>query len=562
MDSPNLLEEKIKDTTSDSVINLESLIDLSAKLNDTDDEDFILNSALLSLMGKLRVVRSCVLLINNGTASVVLKKGKEPNFTELNLNKISKILNKTETFEYELVFPINYKNEILGIICLGNRLGSSIIHKSEYRYAELLTQITANALNNARSHIKLIEEKQITEKRNQLLTTLFEVARDFSNLLSSDQILKMLSYHLMGQLMVARYAVLIETSDNRFQTLVNRFNSNCSDSEILLSHTNFYTSYITNSDNPIELVNEFPDAEIVSPMIVQGKTKGILLVGKSMNNLPLDSMNLHFISALGNIAIYSFENNRLFQEELIKKSIEKELDYALEIQKNLMPKDVPLVQGYSLAGKSIPSKHVGGDYYDFIRLSDNELMITIADVSGKGLPASLIMANVQAALRALAPLRLSLIELINRINHIIYENTTADKFITFFVGILDSNTNSFNYVNAGHNPPYVYRNSSKSLELLNEGGLILGCLDEPPPYSQGTIFIESSDIFLFYTDGITESVNSNSEEYGEKKLIDCFFANKNNSPSEIIDAIIKDTLQYSAKNLQYDDLTLVVVKKL
>jgi len=565
MDSSNLLDNKrareITEIVSETVMNLESLIDLSAKLNDSDDEEFILNSALLSLMGKLRVVRSCVLFIKDDTADVALYKGREPNFTEFSLSKLSSILNGTEEFEYDYNFSMVYKNEILGIICLGNQLGNDKIQKSEYRYAELLTQITANALHNARSHIKLIKEKQLTEKRNQLLTTLFEVARDFSNLLSNEQIMKMLLLHLMGQLMVARYAVLFEVADNTFRVLVNRFDANSTKKEITLSHTNFYTSNISNSDNPIELIKEFPEAEVVSPMIVLGRTRGLLIVGKSMNNIPLDDMNMHFIFALGNIAIYSLENNRLFQEELVKKSIEKELDYALEIQKNLMPKSVPSMNGYDLSGISIPSKHVGGDYYDFINLSETELLITIADVSGKGMPASLIMANVQAALRALAPLRLPLIELIERINHIIYENTSADKFITFFVGILDAANHSFKYINAGHNPPILVRNNTKSIELLNKGGLLLGCLDNPPSYSQGNITFNTGDLLLMYTDGITESQSIENIEYGEENLLDCLLKNINFSPSQIVDYIIADTIDYSANHQQYDDLTLVVLKR-
>ncbi|MBI5326656.1 MAG: PP2C family protein-serine/threonine phosphatase [Ignavibacteriae bacterium] len=278
-----------------------------------------------------------------------------------------------------------------------------------------------------------------------------------------------------------------------------------------------------------------------------------------MNGEDYNEDNIQFIEALANTSIAALENERLFEQELEKKKLESELGLALEIQKNLLPKQIPSLYNCDLAGTSIPSRFVGGDYYDFIKLDDRHLLISIADVSGKGMPAALLMANVQASLRSLAPLNLSLKELINRINLVVYQNTTADKFVTFFCGIFDCENKSFSYINAGHNPPILMKTNGDFYEL-SEGGLILGFTDEPFTYSQGTVTLEKNDIILFYTDGVTEAQNVNNEEFGEVKLKEILYKNSSESVMHIMNHIIKEVKNFSKHTEQFDDITLIVAK--
>lgn len=562
MDTSDLLNR----SQTSSIINLDSLLDLSARLNETDDETFILNSALLSLMGKLRILRSCVITNNSGDLEVTIFKGKEPIFESLpDLNYIVEFPTMIEAIAtnagYEYVFCIEYKNKVFAYIFLASSLTSRHLTDEENRYAQMVCRITGNALANARSHHNLTKEIQKTEKHNQLLTTLFEVTYDFSTLLSKEQILKMLSYHLMGQLMVNKFAVLQLISDNKFISLINRFDDSLAGDIVVLDCDNIITTYIERQDNPWIIKRYFPKAIVVSPMIVQGKTKGLLLVGKSMSGKPFDDMNLHFLSALGNTAMYSLENDRLFQEELGKKAIENELMFALEIQKNLLPNEIPQYPLYNFYGSSVPSRHVGGDYFDFVKLPNNRVLIAIADVSGKGMPAALIMANVQAALRVLSPLDITMLELIEKINTLIYNNTTADRFITFFVGILNTETHEFHYINAGHNPPFHYVAHDNCIKELKEGGLILGCLEVPPPYSEGKITLASGDRLVLYTDGITEAMNASLVEFGEQRAKNILLDNSRISADEIGSIILNEVAAHSADYHQYDDQTLIVVAR-
>jgi len=295
-------------------------------------------------------------------------------------------------------------------------------------------------------------------------------------------------------------------------------------------------------------------------MMIQGEVKGVLVVGKKLHNGLFTRDDISFIEALGNTALAALENARLFQEEINKKRLETEIDLARDIQMKLLPTKIPHFAGYDMAAVSISSKQVGGDYFDFIRLSNAEMLVAIADVSGKGMPASLLMANVQAALRALAPLLLELPDMIERINAIVYQNTGADKFITFFCGIINNEDSSFRYVNAGHNPPILLRSDGSVIEL-KEGGIILGILDLIPPYQQGTITFTQGDILLLYTDGVSEAMNLHNEEFSEVRTCATIRENTLDTAHLIVQNIIKAVQNHAADAPQYDDITLAVIKR-
>jgi sigma-B regulation protein RsbU (phosphoserine phosphatase) len=298
---------------------------------------------------------------------------------------------------------------------------------------------------------------------------------------------------------------------------------------------------------------------VVSPMVIQGTPKGILLVGKKMGGEDFSEENLLFIDALSSTAISSIENERLFQEELEKKRLERELELALEIQKNLLPKTTPHIAGYDTSGISIPSLLVGGDYFDYIALPGDRTLVAIADVSGKGMPAALLMANVQAALRVLAPLDLPLTVLVDKINSIVYQNTSADKFVTFFCGVLTHSTGNFDYVNAGHNPP-LHVTRDLEVNKLTEGGIILGIADAKFPYSMGNITMQKGETIVFYTDGITESINTQNKEFGEDALQFEIMNNLDLSALDLKQSILNAVSKHSEGMNQFDDLTLVVLK--
>jgi serine phosphatase RsbU (regulator of sigma subunit) len=253
------------------------------------------------------------------------------------------------------------------------------------------------------------------------------------------------------------------------------------------------------------------------------------------------------------------------QEEAIERErLERELETAREIQEKLLPHEMPVVSGFEISGTSLPSEQVGGDYFDFLDIGDGQLGIAIADVSGKGIPAALLMANLQASLHAQVFHPGKVAEVAYRINNLLYRSTDAHMFVTFFYGILDRKRSIFTSTNAGHNQPLLFRSDGR-IERLGEGGLILG-FQPDVHYDQQTVAIRPGEVIVLYTDGITEAADPSSEMvaddlFGVERLVDIIQANLNNSAREIQSAILKAITQYTHNAPQYDDITLVVIKR-
>lgn len=549
----------------ETIIKLESLIELSAKLNSADNINMILSTSLLTLMGKLLVTKSCVLHRENNIYKIINRKGniKLDSLDYFNVNQIESVNNVLEAsplLDEGLMILIPMKIELEEyLICLGTRELKTLA-EDETKYAFLVSNITANAIKNAQNVISLKNQKLSAEKQNQLLTTMFEIRKDFSNLHTREQLLKMLSLNLMGQLMISKFAAISINDAGTIQTLISRFSSKFTNDELQLLSKSEKLLCLQCNDivEQHKLIIENHDACVTSPAFVQGSKKGLLIVGAKMNGEAFTEDDLKFIDALGATFFTELENERLFREEIEKKRLESELSLALDIQKNLLPKKSPEIPNYEIYGQSIPSRHVGGDYFDYIVLDDKRFLFIVADVSGKGIPASLIMANVQAALRSISGLNLTLSEIVKSINKLLFVNTSADKFVTAFLGIINSESNDLTYINAGHNPPYLIRNND--LNTLNEGGLLLGIMQEAPEYEIGKIMLEKNDLIYIFTDGVTESKSITNDEFGEERLERLLLSVKDKSCEEITSSIFKEVNQFAIGAGQYDDLTSIAIK--
>lgn len=550
-------------------INLESLIDFSAKLNEIKDEKLILNSALLAMMGKLKIIKGCVFELNDTNEYVIsIQKGYNPAAENLSFN-YNQITNDSQTSKkylkkigYQYCIPVNYNESTFAYICLGKKIDGKKISKVEKFYCKLISNITAIAIQNIKQYKEIIAANKQLELRNQLLDTLFEMSKDFNLILSKNEIVKILSFRLMGQLLVSRFAIILFDSNDKFELINNRLDLKIN-TQLIKSINNINSTVLISEANlSKKIIEKLTDSEVsvISPMMVQGNLKGILLVGKKLNNEEYSQENLDFIESLGNLAILALENARLFNEEIEKKRLQSELNLAYEIQTNLFPREIPEHQDYELVGFSIPSRHIGGDYYDFIQIEDSKILVAIADISGKGIPAALLMSNLQASLRTLAPMKLDLKQLLKRLNKVIYDNTTADKFVTFFCGILDLNKHTFEYVNAGHNPPFYYNKSGIKKELT-EGGIILGIFEDYDNYSIGHLDLLPGDGVFLFTDGITEARNEKDEEYSENNLKKIVLNFSNSSAKKLKNMVIEDLKRFQGNAAQSDDVTLAIIKR-
>lgn len=569
-----LCEFFMNSTSTSNLINLQSLIDLSAALNTSDDDAFILNTALLSVMGKLRTFKACALMpdgTQNSWVCITTKGMKLPDESFaliIDTDEMGAIDNLKEhpffsQWEIELCQSVRSSSaneedsrEFLALLCFGVNLAKQPYTDEERQYISLVGSITANALLNARNMRTLRETGSYLERKNQLLTTLFEINREFTALLEKEEILKFLTLRLMGQLAVSRFSILVKSQDGlSFDIPVNRLKITSDEAEKLICE---YKEFGDEALVRCQLV--IPNCMLAVPMKTQNEVKGLLLVGEKMNKKPFTVEEQNFLEALGGTAMTALENARLFHEELEKKRLEDELNLARSIQKGLLPQELPSIEGFDITGMSVSSKQIGGDYYDVIPLGNNEWMLVIADVSGKGTPAALLMANTQAALRALAPLELPLPSMVSRINDLLFANTSPDKFVTFFCGKLNTYEQTFTFCNAGHNPPLV-RRADGSVERLMEGGLILGIMETLVPYEERTISFACGDVLLCYTDGVSEALNEFHEEYTEERLEVALHASaQEGTAQEIVTAITRDVQAHAGIAPQSDDITMLVLR--
>ncbi len=323
-----------------------------------------------------------------------------------------------------------------------------------------------------------------------------------------------------------------------------------------------HTPYLCEDET--EFDNQLSDAavRVVVPMQIQSETKGFIFLGEKVTKQPFSPSDLEFLQTLGNVAIISLENARLFEETLEKQRLEEEMALARNIQSRLLPKSMPKLTHLAIHGLNVPSKHVGGDYFDIIELDESDCTgITIADVSGKGMPAALLMSNLQASLHSLVREDYPLNKLVGRINNVIFNNTDPDKYITFFYGNLNKTTQEFRFVNAGHNPPYLLHPDGR-IDELSTGGIILGMMPNMP-YEIGSCKLAKGDLLMLYTDGVTEAMTDDDIEFEEKRLME-FLRNIDPriSPEEINMNLIMELNKFSAGAPQTDDITILTLRML
>ena len=556
--------------------DLNDLFEVSSKLSSLTNYESIIEQVLLSLMGRLMIQKSAFMLIaGEDKLQMIKSKGlkssleeKTVKYTDLpesfspvydldDSNPLRKFLNEQNL---EVVFPLMRKGSIMGILAFGKRLLGKKYENEEINYVSSLLSLAASSIENALIVSDVKSANKSLDRKNQELQTLFELGKELNSTLDLDEIVKQFGYALMGQLMITKFLLYLN-SEGSFELFYSK--GYAQESIDILSP---YVDQITGLSEPLlvrnkkdELHQALRKANIAAliPLSIQGENQGTLCIKERKGNEPFSPEDLQFLHTMGGQAIISIENARLFKESLERQRLQEELNIAREIQQGLIASDFDIGPEWKVYGKNVASLEVGGDYFDVIKLEDGRVALVIADVSGKGAGASILMSNVQASLRALVNIESDIGLLVSRINEILYENTTADKFITFFVAVLDPKSRKLTYCNAGHNPPLRFSESGE-VTPLEEGGLIIGMMSGVN-YETETIDIVKGDKIVMYTDGITEAENKEEEEYGEKRLIDHIRRNLHLSPKELLDSIINDVDSHAVDISSQDDVTLLIL---
>ena len=303
---------------------------------------------------------------------------------------------------------------------------------------------------------------------------------------------------------------------------------------------------------------EFTVFDLIIPVSHKGNTLALVFVGGLEKDDYQNDDGVKFIQALSNIIIVAIENKKLVRKQLQQESFRKELEIASDVQQFLFPDKLPYTDVLKVEASYLPHDMVGGDYYDYIPINKNQFLICVADVSGKGIPAALMMSNFQASLRTLLRQTPNLTDIIEALNFQVLENTKGEKFITFFAAIYDIRLKTMVYVNAGHNPPILI-DKENGIRLLEEGSTVLGAMHPLPFLNEGFI-TNLGDFFLFcYTDGLTETVNESDQEFGMERVTEYF--RKNETYTKDLKTIHQDMIvaldTFKGRKGYHDDITIL-----
>jgi sigma-B regulation protein RsbU (phosphoserine phosphatase) len=296
------------------------------------------------------------------------------------------------------------------------------------------------------------------------------------------------------------------------------------------------------------------------PLMVKSELKGVFTVYNKKDGKGFTEDDQRLMTIIAGQSAQVIENARLYDEEQKLFRMQEQVRLAAKIQFDLLPKKPPQVAGYDIAGTSLPAQSVGGDYFDFIPCDGDRLAICLGDVTGKGLPASLLMANLQATIRSQTLADAGAKMCLTRANKLLCQSTDKCNFITFFYGILNPQNHQFTYANAGHNPPWII-SANKTHRPLDCRGLVLG-IREHVAYEEKTVDLQTADLLVIYSDGIVEAMNSWQEEFGDDRLLEVVRENYEKPASVVIEKIVHAVKQHADKAPQSDDITLVVVKRM
>lgn len=548
--------------------NLTALIEFSRVVNSSRDLDFTLNNLLFGCLGKFLTTRGFVVLRRDAILKIVASKGMSSDlmatFPEVSFEesedilahpKIAKFLSDNSFTLYEkIVSP----SRCMGFIALGERPIKLPYSEEEQEFLKTIVNIAATGVENSLYIHELKKVNKDLDKRMNRLNSLFELSYEFGILTEETRIGRLFLYALLGNFMVSSYAIVYKKGG-----ILKVLESTKDKVEIQKIFDKIDIQTLDTHAFKNEIVEKYPELEsfgfeIMVPMKLQNDPAGAILLGKRINNTRYFESDLEFIYSIGSLAISALENKRLFAEALEKQRMEEELEVAKGIQKNLLPKEIPTLEHIEIAAKSISSKQVGGDYYDVIKLDEDRIITAIADVSGKGVPASLLMANLQAFLKSICKQDVPLPIATATINDLVTENTTDGKFITFFWAVIDQTRKKFHYVNAGHNPPLLLREGE--ITYLDKGGMILGVMETMMPYQDEEIDLKSGDLIVMFTDGVTEAKNIYDDEFEDERFEELVKTLGEPPAEKVLSTILSEVEAYSRGVAQSDDITLVIIK--
>jgi sigma-B regulation protein RsbU (phosphoserine phosphatase) len=389
--------------------------------------------------------------------------------------------------------------------------------------------------------------KEQIDIRDLELNALLEITQAINNNLSEKDLYRIYKFTLLGDLKVDRLAMFV--LNEQWECTVH-FGQKDTDWDRVELPQKFRD---LEEAEMVEEVDPFDEFDLVFPVKHKSKLLAVVFLGGVKGQeLAVDTT---FLRALTNILIVAIENKRLARKQIEQEVFRKEMEIAKKVQNFLFPTSLPKTARLKIDAVYLPHYEVGGDYYDYIPLSEDKFMICIADVSGKGVPAALLMSNFQASLRTLIRKTEDLDEIVNELNRSTFISSNGENFITVFIGIFDFTTRQFKYANCGHNPTFIFQ--QESIYQLQSGTTVLGMFDPLPFLDTETIVDLDQFLFFAYTDGLTETFNAADEQFGLERLVDLLSNYKQEELKILHQYIFKALDEFRDGEPFQDDITMI-----
>ncbi len=408
-----------------------------------------------------------------------------------------------------------------------------------------------------------LRDDQIKQLRKQLLLKQFELdtvlgvahdmtARDHS----VDELYHMLRLTLQGQRNVVQL-LLLAREGKEFKARL-ALGTELAEAEKLKLSQHLLDGGVTQTQAVEDLL--LPPAwdryELVIPILRQRQVAAYVFVGGLRSDFDRQQL-IPFLSSLANTLMGAVENRRLQAQRIADAAVRKEIEIAQEVQAMLFPRHLPNDAHLAIERSYVPHTEIGGDYYDVVEIDAHRLLLCVADVSGKGVPASLLMSNFQAGLRTLLRQGVELATIVPELNHLLFRNSGGEKFITAFLGLYDRRTRRLQYVNAGHNDPLLIADNG-TVQALKHGTVMLGIMEELPTLEVGEISVPSRSLLLLYTDGLTEVFDADGNEFGEEGVLGVLHRNRYLPLPRLHQELLQTINAFSDHNAQFaDDVTIL-----
>ena len=407
-----------------------------------------------------------------------------------------------------------------------------------------------------------LQEHQYELKELEL-NALLEVTQAINSNLPEEALYKIFNFTLRANLSIKKLALYVLSERSK-------------QAEVWECQTNFgtdinFTRVMLNEEllplRDITYLRDLPDAglfdtfDMAIPVSHKERTLAIVFASglHKEGEATAEQSGTNFIQALSNIIVVAIENKKLARQQLAQEAVRKEMEIARQVQQFLFPKDLPRTPGLQVEASYRPHHSVGGDYYDFLRLTARHFLVCIADVSGKGMPAALLMSNFQAALRTIARQTMNLKEIINELNYQVMQSANGENFITFFMAIYDQEDSTLHYVNAGHIPPILISDSQPSM-LLDQGTVMLGSFQPLPFLREGIVKNVQSFLLFAYTDGLTEIFNEQEEEFGTERVRAYLEERTDQDLASLHHQLFRSLADFRGSEDYDDDITFISMK--